>query len=137
MGPQTNIIYLWRHQDTQHNSRKTNILFWKTYGSRKSSISEIDFFEFFQKIWAPTNHDQGRKPKVMPLPGCLWPDDSCMMPPLALFMICLDVISIKQPFGVFKTGSIGPEIRFFCCVSWFLNVIIGVLGDFNYFKMAN
>ena len=53
MSPKTNIIYVWRHQDTTHNSRKNWIIFEK-YCFSILKMSKIDKFEKMKRR-GPTN----------------------------------------------------------------------------------
>lgn len=48
MTPKSNIIYLWRQQDTQNNSRENRSIF-ENVLSGNNNISEIDFLEIHRK----------------------------------------------------------------------------------------
>ena len=56
LRPKTNIIYLWRHQDTPKSTRKYHIIF-KNIISGNSTTFELHPFEVFWKRRAPKHLD--------------------------------------------------------------------------------
>ena len=49
MTPKTNIIYLWRHQDAQNNSRKSNIIFEKNMFGKFQQFGNRKFWKFWKR----------------------------------------------------------------------------------------